>query len=87
MLARGRRWAAEGTARRIREASRLTQRDVAAVVGVTGGAVCLWEVGKRVPRGVGGLRYAKLLAALVEASAEREGVAVPGYRGQQEAAQ
>ncbi len=68
VLARGRQWAADGTARAIREFARLSQRDVGGTVGVSHGAICLWELGQRVPRGEAGLRYARLLVALVEAN-------------------
>jgi DNA-binding XRE family transcriptional regulator len=38
-----RRWAADGTARKIREAALLTQAEVAEQVGVTPAAVAAWE--------------------------------------------
>ncbi|MGI8631609.1 MAG: helix-turn-helix transcriptional regulator [Solirubrobacterales bacterium] len=65
-LVRAREWTANGTARRIREGARLSQREVAAVIGVSNGCVSLWEAGDRLPRGEPGLRYAQLLGALVE---------------------
>jgi DNA-binding transcriptional regulator YiaG len=65
-LVRAREWAVDGTARRIREEARLSQREIAAVVGVSGGAISLWEAGGRLPRGDAGQRYARFLAALVE---------------------
>jgi DNA-binding transcriptional regulator YiaG len=78
LLALARQWAKDGTARRIREAARLAQSDIAAVVGVTGGAVSHWEAGDRVPRGAAGLQYARLLEALRGADGERDSVTTSG---------
>jgi transcriptional regulator with XRE-family HTH domain len=61
-----RRWAADGTARRIREAAKLTQAEVAEQVGVTPAAVAAWEAGRRVPSGLPARRYGELLRSLTE---------------------
>lgn len=59
----GRRVAgAEG--RRLRQAAKLSLRDVAEAIGVTHGAVSYWESGSRVPRGDVAERYAAFLRAL-----------------------
>lgn len=68
-LARVRRQTEDGTARRIREDSGLSQAEVARVCEVTPGAVARWEVGERAPRGRAALRYAKLLDELAAAVA------------------
>lgn len=48
----------------LREQARLSQRDVAEVLGVTRACVTRWETGAREPRGELLLRYAKLLQRL-----------------------
>lgn len=58
--------AARGEAREIREAARLTQLEVAAVVGTTVVSISRWETGARSPRGEPALRYARLLARLAD---------------------
>ena len=55
---------ADGTAREIRDAARITQAEIAMECGVTDQAVALWEAGKRTPRGEPALRYARLLDQL-----------------------
>lgn len=59
-----RRWAADGTARRLREEALLTQAEVAEQVGVTPAAVAAWETGHRTPRGQPARRYGQLLRQL-----------------------
>jgi DNA-binding transcriptional regulator YiaG len=53
-----------GEARAIRERRRLTQAELAAVVGTTDETVSRWETGDRHPRGELALRYARVLARL-----------------------
>jgi DNA-binding transcriptional regulator YiaG len=59
-----RRWAADGTARKIREAALLTQAEVAEQVGVTPAAVAAWEAGRRKPSGLPARKYGELLRRL-----------------------
>ncbi len=61
-----RRWAADGTARRVREDARLTQAEVAEMTGVTPAAVAAWEAGRRTPRGQPARRYGELLRRLAK---------------------
>jgi DNA-binding transcriptional regulator YiaG len=56
-----RRWAADGTARKLREHARLTQAEVAEFAGVTAAAVAAWETGRRTPRGHAARLYGELL--------------------------
>lgn len=54
--------------RRLREASGLTQQEIADIVGVTRGAISHWELGVRsTPRGHLLDRYVEALRALAEA--------------------
>lgn len=64
LLAKGRRWCADGTARQLRERHRLSLVEVAAVAGTTDATVSRWESGLRRPRGNAALRYVKLLESL-----------------------
>lgn len=65
-IARARAMCADGTARAVRRAARLTLREVAAAVGAASAAtVYRWEKGERSPRGALALRYALLLEELV----------------------
>jgi transcriptional regulator with XRE-family HTH domain len=64
-LSRLRRLAADGTARRVREAHLLSLTDVGNAVGVSKASVSKWERGLQVPRGDPARRYAKLIAALL----------------------
>jgi DNA-binding transcriptional regulator YiaG len=59
-----RRWAADGTAGKIREAALLTQAEVAEQVGVTRAAVAAWEAGRRKPSGLPVRKYGELLRHL-----------------------
>lgn len=59
-----RRWAKDGTARRLRETAMLTQAEVAEIVGVTPAAVAAWEAGHRTPSGTPARRYGELLRRL-----------------------
>lgn len=59
-----RRWADDGTARKIREQALLTQADVADQIGVTPAAVAAWEAGRRKPSGLPARRYGELLRHL-----------------------
>jgi DNA-binding transcriptional regulator YiaG len=61
-----RRWAADGTARKIREQALLTQSEVAEQIGVTPAAVAAWESGRRTPSGLPARRYGELLRKLQE---------------------
>jgi len=66
-LALVRELAANGTARRIRVAARLSIYDIARDLGVKAGTVSRWETGKRTPQGEAALRWAQLLSEIVEA--------------------
>lgn len=66
-LALVRELAADGTARRIRIAARLSLYDIARDLGVKAGTVSRWETGKRTPRGEAALRWAQLLNEIMEA--------------------
>ncbi len=61
--------AANGEARRRREAARVSARHVAEAVGVSHTAVLAWEAGKRYPNRKAALRWHRLLAELAEVSA------------------
>jgi len=61
-----RRWAADGTARRIRETAMITQAEMAEECGVTPAAVAAWEAGRRTPSGRPARRYGRLLRRLEE---------------------
>jgi DNA-binding transcriptional regulator YiaG len=61
-----RRWASDGTGRRLREAAMLTQAEVAEQCGVTPAAVAAWEAGRRTPSGRPARRYGILLRSLKE---------------------
>ena len=69
-LSAARRWAKNGTARRVRELAEVTQAEIAEVVGVEPSAVAHWEAGQRTPGGDAAKTYARTLVAL--------GVALPG---------
>jgi DNA-binding transcriptional regulator YiaG len=68
LIASAARMLADGTAKRIRETSGLSQAQIAAACGVTHGAVSLWEAGERMPRTTAALRYARLLDRLAHVS-------------------
>lgn len=53
-----------GEARRIREAAKVSQSEIARVLGVPPSTISVWEAGKRVPTGASALRYAELLDEL-----------------------
>lgn len=66
-LVKLRELAASGEAQRIREAARLTQGEVADVVGVHKATISRWESGgSRIPRGRTADRYADLLEKLTQ---------------------
>jgi transcriptional regulator with XRE-family HTH domain len=71
-----RRLAKNGTARLIREGAGLSTVELARELGVSPGAVSLWERGRRVPRGDVAERYAQVLRQLIggggDASESRE---------------
>jgi DNA-binding XRE family transcriptional regulator len=69
-LSAARRWAKNGTARRVRELCELTQAEIAEVVGVDPSTVALWETGQRTPSGDAAKAYARTLVEL--------GVNLPG---------
>lgn len=60
-----RRLVAAGTARAIRETAGLSRREAARAIGVTLGAVRLWEAGARRPTGAPGVAYGAFLRALL----------------------
>jgi DNA-binding transcriptional regulator YiaG len=76
LLARTRDHCRTGRARAIREASGLTQAEIASPCNVTAGAIYHWETGGRVPRGEAALRYGRLLRDL-EKRANRAAGQVP----------
>lgn len=57
---------ASGRAREVREAARLSGREVAAACGVTPVCISRWETGMRRPYGDAALRYGRLLAVLMQ---------------------
>lgn len=63
-LARVRRLAASGEARRIRQAANVSQSEIAAEIAVHEATVSQWENGKQCPRGAAALRYLEELEAL-----------------------
>lgn len=63
-IAEARQKVTSGEARRIREAAEVSQAEAAASLGVSRSAVCLWELGNRLPRGDVALRYHALLETL-----------------------
>ena len=69
-LAVVRRLLAEGTARQIRVAARLSLSEVARQLDVEPGTVSRWETGNRVPRIGVAVRYADLLTDLCDATRE-----------------
>lgn len=66
LIATARRLAADGTARRIRETARLSEAEIGHVIGVAPSTISRWETGRRVPRGPAALRWAEILATLLE---------------------
>jgi DNA-binding XRE family transcriptional regulator len=64
MLTEMRESCTTGVARKLREAARLTQREVGESCDVSGQTIALWETGKRTPTGAPALAYAKLLRQL-----------------------
>jgi DNA-binding transcriptional regulator YiaG len=73
ILAAARAAAADGSARALRQAARLTCAEVARAVGVSPSAISMWERGCRVPRGAGALAYGNLLAVLAAAALRAAG--------------
>ena len=65
-LAMIRRMAADGGARRLRQAAGLRLGDVAEDLGVTPATVSRWETAQRSPRGPVALRYAHLVSQLID---------------------
>jgi len=63
-LARVRHAAANGKAKQLREAARLSLSEVGAYCGVDQSTVWRWENGLRTPRGEPALKYARLLETL-----------------------
>jgi transcriptional regulator with XRE-family HTH domain len=61
-----RKLAADGTARRIREASGLSMADIASDLGTSVSTVSMWERGIKSPRSEIALRYGELLDRLVD---------------------
>jgi DNA-binding transcriptional regulator YiaG len=54
----------KGRPRAIREATRLSQSDVAGAIGASRSAVASWEEGRRRPRGELAARYSSFLRSL-----------------------
>lgn len=61
---RGRVIVAERLARTVRLSARLSQEDLARIVGCTGAAISYYESGKRRPSGPTGRRYLEAIAHL-----------------------
>jgi len=59
-----------GRRRRLRRAAGLTQRELAAAVGVARITLARWEAGRFAPRGARRARYVDALARLAEAADE-----------------
>lgn len=66
-----RRYAADGTARRLRKECHLSLTDVAVVCGVSKASISKWERGLQLPRGTGARRFAELLAALLDVEEDK----------------
>lgn len=64
-ISRQRDLAASGTGRAIRLAARLSQEEIAQVLGVTRATVSRWENGLRTPRGDDAIAYGELLEVLM----------------------
>jgi|GEM_PF-1603861 len=64
LLARARKYLADGTALRIREDAGIKRVEFAAAADVSVPALARWEHGLQVPRGEPALRYARALGAL-----------------------
>lgn len=67
-LLRARRYAADGTGRRLREAAHLSLRDLAGAAGLNYSTLSRWETGVSRPHGDGAIRYGRLLGDLEELS-------------------
>lgn len=63
-IVRGRRLAASGVGRGVREAARLSQADIGDALGVARQAVWQWEDGRRILNGEHAIAYAELIEAL-----------------------
>ena len=72
LLMEARAAAASGAARWLRQAAGLSQRDLAADIGVTPGAVSHWEHGQRKPGGPAAVRYARLLRVIASQVASQD---------------
>ncbi len=64
-MARGRQLPPPAVARRLRIAGRLTQRELAATIGVHRVSLARWEAGRVAPRGATAARYGAALAAIL----------------------
>lgn len=69
-VARARRLARTGEARRRRQAAALTTSEVADALGVTRAMVSFWELGRSVPRPQTALAWLRLLDALAAVTTE-----------------
>lgn len=67
-ISRVRRWAADGTARALRERAGLSYRDIASEAGIRPATVWRYENGKRKPHGPSALRYLAVLDLLQKVS-------------------
>jgi len=63
-LSAARRWAKNGTARKIRDLAELTQAEIAEACNVDPSTVALWEKGERTPTGEPAKTYARVLVGL-----------------------
>lgn len=68
-LQRVRQLAATGEARRIRQAARLSLRDISPEVGADPSTILRWEKGETRPTGTAALRWLELLEHLSQAAA------------------
>lgn len=64
LVARARRLASTGDAKRLRESSGLSVSEVAAAIGVSRTALWRWEAGQRAPRGAAASAWAAFLNEL-----------------------
>jgi DNA-binding transcriptional regulator YiaG len=65
-LAKARSFVLSGAAKSIREANRLSYRDVARAIGSHPSTILRWERGDRLPHGAGAIRYWDFMVALMD---------------------
>jgi transcriptional regulator with XRE-family HTH domain len=66
LLVEGRAAAESGRGARLREAARLSQSDLARIVGTTPATISRWEAGLRKPRGSLAVAYAQALRKVAQ---------------------